>query len=68
MKSLIFKHTSTTNNGKTGRVAIYVLGVCIYSHEYPEETEPRPRRIGFIQYPNDAPGYIEDEDYYPEEF
>lgn len=68
MKSLIYKKTSTFNNGKYGRVQIYILGICIYSHEYPEDIEEKPRHIGFIQYPNEAPGYVEDDDYYPEEF
>lgn len=71
MKSLIRKYTSISEDGKTGRMAIYILGICIYSHEYPEDIQEKPRRIGFVQYPNEAPGYIDEdweEEYYPEEF
>lgn len=66
MKSLILKRTERNYKIRAERVAIYVLGLCIYMHEYPMDTETKPRSIGFIQHPSSA-GDVEDEDYYPEE-
>lgn len=35
----------------------------VYERVRPHYGEERHRHIGFISYPNDAPGYIEDDDY-----
>lgn len=40
---------------------IFVLGICIYSEEWPQE-DLKPRKVGFNQFNNDAPGFIDDED------
>lgn len=66
MKSLIHKRTERNYKIRAERVAIYVLGLCIYMHEYPMYESPRSRSIGFVQYPSGA-GDVEDEDYFPEE-
>lgn len=59
MKSVIFKKFSTI--GKIERMQIFVLGICIYSEEWPQE-DLKPRKVGFNQFNNDAPGFIDDED------
>lgn len=67
MKSLIHKRTERNYKIRAERVAIYVLGICIYMHEYPmDDSSPRSRNVGFIQFPSGA-GDVEDEDYFPEE-
>ena len=66
MKPIIFKHHTKT--GGVYRRAIYLFGICVYAWEYPENTDAeRHRAIGFTSFPNDAPGYIEDDDYYSED-
>ena len=67
MKSLIHKKTERNYRIKTEREVIYFLGLCIYIHEYPLDTEEKRRNIGFTQFPSSAPTEIEDEDYYPDE-
>lgn len=66
MKSLIHIRTERNYEIKAERVVIRVLGLCIYMHEYPMDSETKPRSIGFVQHPSSA-GEVEDEDYYPEE-
>lgn len=61
MKSLIHKRTERNYKIRAERVVIYILGLCIYIHEYPMEVEGHPRHIGFNQFPSTAPGDIEDE-------
>ena len=60
-KSLILKETTIADNKE--RTRIKVFGICIYERVRPHYIEERHRHIGFISYPNDAPGYIEDDDY-----
>lgn len=67
MKSLIYKKTERNYKIRAERVIIYVLGLCIYIHEYPMDAEEKRRNIGFNQFPSSAPTEIEDEDYYPDE-
>jgi hypothetical protein len=65
MKSLIFKETTTNKNTETTKV--YFCGICIYCEQYPTDEDKNRRPIGFVQYPNDAPGFIEDEDWFDED-
>lgn len=65
MKPLIHKRTERNYKIKAERVVIYILGICIYIHEYPIDSEQRLRNVGFIQYPSNS-GEIEEE-YFPEE-
>lgn len=60
-KSLIMKETTIADNKE--RTRIKVFGICVYERVKPHYGEERHRHIGFISYPNDAPGYIEDVDY-----
>lgn len=66
MKPLIFKQTTTDK--KIQRTSFYVFGICIYSEEVPVESEAPRRQIGFNVFPQYAPEYVEDEDYYPDEY
>lgn len=69
MKSLVYKLTERHPNGEIERTSTYILGVCVYRHQYPVEPyEKKPRNVGFIQYPSDAPTSSPDEDYYPDEY
>ncbi len=65
MKAIIYKQN--TKQGKVYRTALYLLGVCVYVEEYPDEGQPRPKPIGFTQFPSAAPTEVEDEDYYEDE-
>lgn len=65
MKAIIFKRH--TISGNIHRTAIYVFGICIYQTERPMRGESTPRTVGFVQFPNDAPGFIDDEDYFTDE-
>lgn len=65
MKSLIFKQI--THSGHIERTAIYLFGLCVYSREEPYEPDAPRRQIGFCAFPQYAPEWVEDEDYYPEE-
>lgn len=65
MKPLIFKQITTDK--RIQRSSIYVFGICIYSEESTIEPESPRRQIGFNVFPQYAPEYVEDEDYYPEE-
>ncbi len=65
MKAIIYK--KNTKEGKVYRTALYLLGVCVYVEEYPETEPTRPKPVGFIQFPSDAPTEVEDEDYFDEE-
>lgn len=67
MKPIIHKRTERHKSGDAERIVIYFLGICIYIHEYPIDRDTKPRNVGFIQYPSNAPTEVEDEDYYPEE-
>lgn len=66
MKSLIFKQI--THSGHIERTAIYLFGLCVYSREEPYEPDAPRRQIGFCAFPQYAPEWVEDEDYYPEEY
>ena len=67
MKPLISKITKQSKHGKKERLEVFVFGICIYAHEYPIYSEESPRKVGFIQYPSDAPTDVEDDDYWPDE-
>lgn len=65
IKSIILKQHTISDNIE--RTAIYFCGIRIYMCERPSETESKPRQIGFVQYPSDAPGFVDDEDYWEDE-
>lgn len=65
MKAIIYRKETSEN--RVYRTAIYIFGIRVFVWESPDESE-RPRKpIGFVQFPNDAPSWIEDEDYFPDE-
>lgn len=70
MITIILKRHSV-NNG-VHRMEIRVFGLCVYATERPLRRASAQRPIGFVQFPNDAPGFIDDDEdvweYYPEEF
>lgn len=65
MKAIIYKQN--TKDKGVQREALYFLGICIYVREYPVYKPTPQRPIGFVQFPTEAPSWVEDEEYYDED-
>lgn len=64
MRPILYKREAVFDGIK--QVTIRFFGLLIYAKESDiDECERRP--VGFVQYPIDAPSYIDDDDYFNDE-
>lgn len=66
IRSIISRHT--VFEGNMQRTTIKIFGIAVYVTTTIDQRPRKPKRpTGFIQFPNDAPGFIDDDDYFEDE-
>lgn len=66
IRSILSRYT--VFEGDTQRTIIKIFGMVVYAKTTIDQRPRKPKRpAGFIQFPSDAPGFIDDDDYFEDE-